>query len=49
MNTTNIILLTIIIIGIIGILYVITYNNIINYKIKIEKAEGIIDEKLRKK
>ena len=49
MNTTNIILLTIIIIGIIGILYVITYNNIINYKIKIEKAEGIIDENLRKK
>ena len=49
MSTTNIILLTIIIIGIISLLYVITYNNIINYKIKIEKAEGIIDENLRKK
>lgn len=35
--------------GFLAILYVITYNNLVNYKIKIEKAEGIIDENLRQK
>jgi LemA protein len=45
----SIILLLIIIIGIIAIFYAITYNNLINYKLRIEKAEGIIDESLRKK
>ena len=49
MNTVNIILLIIIIISIIALIYVITYNNLVNYKIKIEKAEGIIDENLRQK
>lgn len=49
MNITSIILLLIIILGIIALCYVITYNNLVNYKIKIEKAEGIIDENLRKK
>ena len=45
----SIILILIIILGIIAIFYIITYNTIITYKIKIEKAEGIIDEDLRKK
>lgn len=49
MNLTSIVLLLIIIVGIIALLYVITYNNLVNYKIKIEKAEGIIDENLRQK
>lgn len=49
MNIARIILLIIIIIGIIALVYVITYNNLVNYKIKIEKAEGIIDENLRNK
>ena len=49
MIIASIILLIIIIIGIIAIVYVITYNNLVNYKIKIEKAEGIIDENLRNK
>lgn len=49
MNTVSIILLIIIIISIIALVYVITYNNLVNYKIKIEKAEGIIDENLRQK
>ena len=46
---TSFILVLIIIVGIIAIAYVITYNNLVNYKIKIEKAEGIIDENLRQK
>ena len=45
----TIILIIIIILGSLGIFYVITYNTIITYKIKIEKAEGIINEDLRKK
>ncbi len=45
----SIILIIIIIIGMIGLLYVITYNDMVSYKIRIEKAEGIIDEKLREK
>lgn len=49
MSIASIILLIIIIIGIIALVYVITYNNLVNYKIKIEKAEGIIDENLRRK
>lgn len=49
MNLTSIILIIIIILGIIAIFYATIYNNLINYKIKIEKAEGIIDESLRQK
>ena len=49
MSLWNIILLLIIIVGIIAIFYVITYNNIITFKLKIDKAEGIIDESLRQK
>ena len=50
MNSVLTILLTIIaLIGIIGIVYIIIYNNIQSNKIKINEAEGIIDELLRKK
>ena len=49
MNIASIILFIIVIIGVIALVYVITYNNLVNYKIKIEKAEGIIDENLRNK
>ena len=35
--------------GTLGIFYTIIYNNLITYKLKIEKAEGIIDESLRQK
>ena len=49
MILVSIILLLIIIVGIFFFFYVITYNNLVNYKIKIEKAEGIIDENLRQK
>ena len=49
MSLTSIILLIIIIIGVLALIYVMTYNNLVNYKIKIEKAEGIIDENLRRK
>lgn len=45
----SVVLILIIILGLIAIFYVITYNNLMNYKIKIEKAEGIIDEALRNK
>lgn len=49
MNLTCIILILIIILGTIAIIYATVYNKLINYKIKIEKAEGIIDESLRQK
>ena len=49
MILVSIILLLIIIVGIFAIAYVITYNNLVNYEIKIEKAEGIIAENLRQK
>ena len=49
MNLTTIILIIIIVLGIIGLLYVISYNNLVEYKIKIEKAEGLIDDSLRQK
>lgn len=42
-------LIVIIILGILGIIYAIIYNNLVSYKLKIEKAEGIIDESLRQK
>lgn len=43
------ILILIIIIALTAILYVNTYNNLVIYKTKIEKAENIIDEALRNK
>lgn len=45
----TIILIIIIIVGILAIIYSIVYNNLVGYKLKIEKAEGIIDESLRQK
>lgn len=49
MNLVSLILLIIILCGFVAILYIATYNNIVNYKLKIDKAEGIIDEALRQK
>lgn len=49
MKLTCFILIIIIILGLLAILYAITYNNLVTYKLKIEKSEGIIDESLRQK
>ena len=49
MNYIKIILIIIAIIGILSIIYITIYNNLINYKLTIEKSEGIIDEALRSK
>jgi len=50
MNSVFTVLLTIIIlVGIIGIIYIIIYNNLQSNKIKINESESIIDELLRKK
>ena len=49
MNFTSFVLILIIILGIGALFYVVTYNTLVTYKLKIDKAEGIIDESLRKK
>jgi len=49
LKTLIVILLIIIILGILAIVYVSIYNNIVTYKMKIDKAESIIDEALRNK
>ncbi len=49
MNLFEIILIIIIITSLIAIFYINIYNNLVTYKIKIEKAESIIDEALRQK
>lgn len=49
MNLFKIILIIIILLGSLGILYAQIYNTLITYKLKIEKAEGLIDEALRQK
>lgn len=49
MNIVSLILLLIIIGGICGIVYIIVYNNLQAYTLKINEAEGLIDELLRKK
>ncbi len=49
MNLFEIILIIIIIVGLLAIGYATIYNNLVSYKIKIEKAEGMIDEALRQK
>ena len=49
MKLFEIILVLIIIIGTLAIIYAMIYNNLVGYKLKIEKAEGIIDESLRAK
>ena len=48
MNIVSLILLLIIIGGICGIVYIIVYNNLQAYTLKINEAEGLIDELLRK-
>ena len=50
MNSVVTALLTIIIfVGIVAIIYILFYNNLQAFKIKINEAESIIDEHLRKK
>ena len=49
MDYIKIILLIIVVFGVLTILYISIYNNIVNYKLRIDKAEGIIDEALRNK
>ena len=49
MKYPSLILILIIIVGLVIIFYAVNYNKIVIYKIKIEKAEGDIDEALRQK
>lgn len=50
MNSVVTALLTIIIfVGVVAIIYILFYNNLQAFKIKINEAESIIDEHLRKK
>ena len=49
MKLTIILLIIIIIIGILSIIYITIYNNIQKLILKIQEAENIIDETLRKK
>ena len=49
MKLISFILFIIIILALLAIYYILTYNKLSNYKLKIDKAEGIIDEALRKK
>lgn len=49
MSYITIVLICIIIVGIIGIIYAYSYNKLVDYKVKIEKSESIVDEALRKK
>lgn len=49
MNLFEIILILIIILGTIAFIYATIYNNLVTYKLKIDKSEGIIDESLRQK
>lgn len=50
MNSVMLVILTLIIfICLLGIIYIVVYNNLQNCKIKINEAESIIDELLRKK
>lgn len=48
-NIVTIFLTIIILFGVFGIIYIILYNNLQAHKIKINEAESIIDELLRKK
>lgn len=48
-NIITIFLTVIILLGIFGLIYILSYNNLQAHKIKINEAEGIIDELLRKK
>ena len=49
MDFMTFLLFLIIIIGLISIVYIIVYNNLQVYTLKINEAEGIIDDLLRKK
>lgn len=49
MEWITIVLLLIVIFGVLAIVYAVIYNNLVSIKIKIDKAEGIIDEALRQK
>lgn len=49
MDYTSIILILIIIVGLLVIFYATIYNKIVIYKLKIDKAESVIDEALRQK
>ena len=50
MNPVITVILTIIsLLGLIGIVYIVIFNNLQSYRIRINEAEGIIDELLRKK
>lgn len=49
MNTLSIILIILILGSGIAIIYILYYNKLMFYKTRIEKAENIIDESLRKK
>ena len=49
MDFMTFLLLLIIIIGLISIVYIIVYSNLQVYTLKINEAEGIIDDLLRKK
>ncbi len=49
MKLFEFILVIIIVCGLLAIVYAYIYNNLVSYKLKIEKAEGIIDESLRQK
>ena len=49
MQVFFIVLIIVFIFGILGILYVSNYNNLQYKKTKIEQAEGLIDEVLRKR
>ena len=49
MKLITFLLIIIIILGILAIIYAINYNNLVTYKLKIDKAEGLIDEALRNK
>jgi len=49
MNLTSLILIGIIIFSLIAICYANIYNTMINYKLRIDTAESLIDESLRKK
>lgn len=49
MDLFSTILIIIIVLGVIAIIYITTFNNMVSFKLKIDKAEGIIDEALRQK
>ena len=49
MEWLTLILILIVIFGVLAIIYAIIYNNLVTIKLKIDKAEGIIDEALRQK